>query len=290
MKKIIIIIPIFNDWDSLKQLLLEIDQVIKEIEGVLVDCLVINDASTTKTPEINRPKNIKSLKILNMKQNKGHAKCNAFGIRYSIQKEKFDFLILMDGDGEDRPAELRSLIYKAKNDPKYSVVAKRVKRSEGIFFKTLYLMHKIITYIFTGKIINFGNYSCLTTNDVKIIQDKASLWNSYSGTIKKYLLNYNEIDSTRGKRFFGPSKMSLFNLIIHSFSIIAVFKLQVLIRSFFIIIILGYINKFFTLDLVFLQIPVMLFCIIIFLISLRENEKELFKSSENLINIKEFNN
>ena len=290
MKKIIIIIPIFNDWDSLKQLLLEIDQVIKEIEGVLVDCLVINDASTTKTPEINRPKNFKSLKILNMKQNKGHAKCNAFGIRYSIQKEKFDFLILMDGDGEDRPTELRSLIDKAKNDPKLSVVAKTVKRSEGIFFKTLYLMHKIITYIFTGKIINFGNYSCLTTNDVKIIQDKASLWNSYSGTIKKYLLNYNEIDSTRGKRFFGPSKMSLFNLIIHSFSIIAVFKSQVLIRSFFIIIILGYINKFFTLDLVFLQIPVMLFCIIIFLISLRENEKELFKSSENLINIKEFNN
>ena len=290
MKKIIIIIPIFNDWDSLKQLLLEIDQVIKEIEGVLVDCLVINDASTTKTPEINRPKNIKSLKILNMKQNKGHAKCNAFGIRYSVQKEKFDFLILMDGDGEDRPTELRSLIDKVKNDPKFSVVAKRVKRSEGIFFKTLYLMHKIITYIFTGKIINFGNYSCLTTNDVKIIQDKASLWNSYSGTIKKYLLDYNEIDSTRGKRYFGPSKMSFFNLIIHSFSIIAVFKLQVLIRSFFIIMILGYINKFFTLDLVFLQIPVILFCIIIFLVSLRENEKELLKSSENLINIKEINN
>ena len=290
MKKIIIIIPIFNDWDSLKQLLLEIDQVIKEIEGVLVDCLVINDASTTKTPEINRPKNIKSLKILNMKQNKGHAKCNAFGIRYSIQKEKFDFLILMDGDGEDRPTELRSLSDKVKNDPKLSVVAKRVKRSEGIFFKTLYLMHKIITYIFTGKIINFGNYSCLTINDAKIIQDKASLWNSYSGTIKKYLLNYNEIDSTRGKRFFGPSKMSLFNLIIHSFSIIAVFKLQVLIRSFFIIVILGYINKFFTLDLVFLQIPVILFCIIIFLVSLRENEKELLKSSENLINLKEINN
>ena len=290
MKKIIIIIPIFNDWDSLNQLLLEIDQVIKEIEGISVDCLVINDASTIKTPEISKPKNFKSFKILNMKQNKGHAKCNAFGIRYSIQKEKFDFLILMDGDGEDRPAELRSLIYKVKNDPKHSVVAKRVKRSEGIFFKTLYLMHKIITYIFTGKKINFGNYSCLTINDAKIIQDKASLWNSYSGTIKKYLLDYNEIDSTRGKRYFGPSKMSFFNLIIHSFSIIAVFKLQVLIRSFFIIIILGYINKFFTLDLVFLQIPVILFCIIIFLVSLRENEKELLKSSENLINIKEFNN
>ena len=286
MKKIIIIIPIFNDWDSLKQLLLEIDQVIKEIEGVFVDCLVINDASTMKTPEINRPKNIKSLKILNMKQNKGHAKCNAFGIRYSVQKEKFDFLILMDGDGEDRPTELRSLIDKVKNDPKLSVVAKRVKRSEGIFFKTLYLMHKIITYIFTGKIINFGNYSCLTINDAKIIQDKASLWNSYSGTIKKYLLNYNEIDSTRGKRFFGPSKMSLFNLIIHSFSIIAVFKYQVLWRSVALLFILYPLSFFSPVITMLAQVILIVFNFIIIFISLRENDEELLQSHENLKDIK----
>ena len=286
MKKIIIIIPIFNDWDSLKQLLLEIDQVIKEIEGVFVDCLVINDASTMKTPEINRPKNIKSLKILNMKQNKGHAKCNAFGIRYSVQKEKFDFLILMDGDGEDRPIELRSLIDKVKNDPKFSVVAKRVKRSEGIFFKTLYLMHKIITYIFTGKIINFGNYSCLTINDAKIIQDKASLWNSYSGTIKKYLLDYNEIDSTRGKRFFGPSKMSFFNLIIHSFSIIAVFKYQVLWRSVALLFILYPLSFFSPVITMLAQVILIVFNFIIIFISLRENDKELLQSHENLKDIK----
>ena len=285
MKKIIIIIPIFNDWESLKQLLLEIDQVIKEIEGILVDCLVINDASTMKTPEINKPKNIKSLKILNMKQNKGHAKCNAFGIRYSIQKEKFDFLILMDGDGEDRPIELRSLIDKAKNDPNLSVVAKRVKRSEGIFFKTLYLMHKIITYIFTGKIINFGNYSCLTINDAKIIQDKASLWNSYSGTIKKYLLDYNEIDSTRGKRFFGPSKMSFFNLIIHSFSIIAVFKYQVLWRSIALLLILYPLSFFSPVITIFAQVILIVFNFIIIFMSFREKEDELLRSHENLKDI-----
>ena len=285
MKKIIIIIPIFNDWESLKQLLLEIDQVIKEIEGILVDCLVINDASTMKTPEINKPKNIKSLKILNMKQNKGHAKCNAFGIRYSIQKEKFDFLILMDGDGEDRPIELRSLIDKAKNDPNLSVVAKRVKRSEGIFFKTLYLMHKIITYIFTGKIINFGNYSCLTINDAKIIQDKASLWNSYSGTIKKYLLDYNEIDSARGKRFFGPSKMSFFNLIIHSFSIIAVFKYQVLWRSIALLLILYPLSFFSPVITIFAQVILIVFNFIIIFISFREKKDELLRSHENLKDI-----
>ncbi len=290
MKKFIIMIPVYNDWESLKKLISEINENIEIIKNVQVECLIVNDASTINQPKLNRPKNIKSIKILNMRKNQGHARCNAFGIRYIIHNETFDHLILMDGDGEDRPSELESLIKKGLKNPDYSVVAKRIKRSEGLFFRFLYSMHKFLTYLFTGKKINFGNYTCLTNKDVEIISSKPSLWSSYSGTVKKNLSNLLEIDSIRGMRYFGPSKMSLFNLIIHSFSIIAVFKLQALIRSFFIIIILGYLNKFFTLDLVFLQIPVILFCIIIFLVSLRENEKELLKSSENLINIKEFNN
>ena len=101
----------------LKKLFYEINENIKEIKNILFDCLVINDASTIKTLKLKKPKNIKSLKILNMKKNKGHARCNAFGIRYIIQNEKFDYLILMDGDGEDRPIEIKSLIEKNfKND------------------------------------------------------------------------------------------------------------------------------------------------------------------------------
>ena len=52
--------------------------------------------------KIKKPANIKSIKILNMYKNKGHARCNAFGIKYIIKNEDFDNLILMDGDGEDR--------------------------------------------------------------------------------------------------------------------------------------------------------------------------------------------
>ena len=290
MKKIIILIPVFNDWDSLEKLLGEIDETVKDIKNIFIECLIINDASTIISPQFIKPKNIKKINILDMKENRGHARCNAFGIRYVNENKDFDNLILMDSDGEDRPIELKFLIEKIIENPNISVVAKRIKRSEGPFFRFLYSLHKIITFVFTGQKINFGNYSCLTKSDVSKLFNKASLWSSYSGTFKKNINDFNEIDSTRGKRYFGPSKMSLYNLIIHSFSIIAVFKLQVLIRSFFIIIILGYINKFFTLDLVFLKIPVILFCIIIFLVSLRENEKELLKSSENLINIKEINN
>ena len=69
-----------------------------------------------------------------MRENKGHARCNAFGLRYIFQNKEFDNLILMDGDGEDRPDEIKSLIKKINENQNLSVVAKRVKRSEGLFF------------------------------------------------------------------------------------------------------------------------------------------------------------
>ena len=286
MKKFLIIIPVYNDWESLKKLLNEIDETIKEYDFLEVQCIVVNDASNLKEPKIIKPKNIKFIKIMNMKENRGHARCNAFGIRYAFQNEEFDYLILMDGDGEDRPIEIKSFIDKIQNEPDKSVVAKRVKRSEGLIFQNLYTLHKLITLIFTGKKINFGNYSCLTKMDVEKIFSKASLWSSYSGTIKKYIKNYNEINSSRGLRYFGPSKMSLINLIVHSFSIIAVFRYQVLLRSCIIMSLMIYLSLNFGINLFFFKVILSIFCLIIFIVSMREKKAELLNSQENLNNEK----
>ena len=287
MKRIIILIPVFNDWESLKKLLGEINNSIQDIENVLFNCLIINDASTIKQPLLKKPKNINSIKILNMKENKGHARCNAFGLRYICKKENFEYVILMDGDGEDRPTEIKSLVKKIKEFSDKSVVAKRVKRSEGTFFQFLYRVHKLLTIIFTGKNINFGNYSCLLKSDAKIISNKASLWSSFSGTVKKNLQNLNEIESIRGSRYFGPSQMSLLNLLIHSFSIIAVFKYQVLIRSIIIISIFTYLFSQYGLALFTLSSLILIFNVIIFITSLREKEDELKNSHNNLVDVLE---
>lgn len=287
MKKIIILIPIFNDWESLKKLISEINENIKDFREILVDCFIVNDASTISQPKLVKPENINSIKILNMIKNQGHARCNAFGIRYINNNEKFDGLILMDGDGEDRPVELKDLITSIIKNPLNSVVAKRIKRSEGFFFKFLYNIHKFITYIYTGKKINFGNYSCLIKKDTNTLSSKASLWSSYSGSVKKHIESYTEIDSIRGKRYFGPSKMSFFKLIIHSFSIIAVFKYQVLFRSLIFILILNYFNSDSDHFLILAQLLILLFYLIIFLVSLREKKDDLIKSEENLKDIKE---
>jgi hypothetical protein len=287
MKKIIILIPVFNDWESLIKLIKEINEIIKDYNSVHFECLIVNDASTINQPNLVKPNNIKSLQILNMKKNKGHARCNAFGIRYVFKNKEFNNLILMDGDGEDRPIEIKNLVNEILRNPNNSVVAKRVKRSEGPFFKFLYLMHKVITYVFTGKSIRFGNYSCLTKQDVEKLHSDASLWSSYSGSVKKNLKHLSEVNSIRGPRYFGPSKMSFFKLLIHSFSIISVFKYQVFLRSTFLIIILAYLNLYLGNISIFFQILIVLFNLVIFIVSLREKENELKSSHNNLSSIKD---
>jgi len=282
MKKIIILIPVFNDWGSLTNLLNNINDTIKDIKNYEFRCIVVNDASSAQQPNISKFTNIKSICIINMHENRGHARCNAFGIRYISLNKIFDYLILMDGDGEDRPVEIKNLVHKITNDPNHTVVAKRIKRSEGPIFQSMYQIHKLLTYVFTGKKINYGNYSCLTKEDVKMLSDKASLWSSYSGSVKKYLKNLNEIDSIRGLRYFGPSKMSLFNLAVHSFSIIAVFKYQVFLRSSFAIIILSFLNNLIGEYSILIQILLVAFNLLIFVVSLRESKKAIIESHLNV--------
>ena len=286
MKKIIILLPVYNDWESLNKVLAEINTVISKIKDIEFKCIIINDASTLNNLQVHKPNEFSSLKVINMRENRGHARCNAFGLRHIENTESYDYVILMDSDGEDRPIEIKDLIKAIKENPDYSVVAKRIKRSEGKIFQNLYRLHKLITLIFTGKKIDFGNYSCLTKKDIALITNDESLWSSFSGCIKKNIIKYNEIDSIRGSRYFGPSKMSLFNLAIHSLSIIGVFKFTVFLRSTFFIIILSFLSKFSFSIVIILQILLIFFNLLVFIASMRENKKALLKSNENILNEK----
>jgi hypothetical protein len=279
MKKFMILIPIFNDWESLQKLLIEINDNIENIKEVQFDCVIVNDCSTIVSPKIKIPPKINSIKIVHMSKNKGHARCNAFGVKYLSDNINFDYLILMDGDGEDRPQEIKLLVEKILHNPNKSVVAKRIKRSEGYVFQLLYKLHKYLTLFTTGKLVDFGNYSCLTKPDIKILSTKVSLWSSYSGTFKKNIKNYNKVASIRGMRYFGPSQMSLLKLLIHSFSIIAVFKYRVFIYSIIYLVSLHYLGFLIKFNFLFFQILIILFNIFVYIVSFRENEKE-FENSQ----------
>ncbi len=284
--KIKILIPVYNDWQSVFKLIEEIDEVISDLESE-ISIIIVNDASTEKKPDkIFSLDNIKSVKVINMKENRGHARCNAAGLKYINEKEDFDYIIPMDGDGEDRPEEIKLLIAKAKDYPNITITADRVKRSEGLTFRIGYQIHKCLTYIFTGKSIKFGNYTCLPKSIVNNMVKESSTWSSFSGALTKITYERKSINSIRGLRYFGPSKMSLINLLKHSLSIIAVFKPTVLIRAIIFLVvyyflILNYISAI-TLIPVILTILMIIF---IFILSKRENIEELNKSLENINSI-----
>ena len=235
--KIKILIPIYNDWQSVFKLLGNIDKEIVDLEDD-ISVLIVNDASTEKRPDINlNLKNLKKVEVVNMKENRGHARCNAAGLKYIYENEECNYVIPMDGDGEDRPEEIKNFIEHLNYIPDKPIVGERVKRTESLFFKICYNIHKLLTLCFTGKLIKFGNYTCLPKTAVEQMINEKATWSSFSGSLTKVSKDRATVPSIRGARYFGPSQMSFFNLIKHSLSIIAVFKINVIFRSILFLII-----------------------------------------------------
>ena len=288
MKKIKILIPIYNDWESVFKLLKNINFEVSSLDGEF-SVIIVNDASIEDRPELSTDlENLKSIQVINMKENRGHARCNAVGLKFINQKEDFDYIIPMDGDGEDRPEELNLLIKKIKDYPNTVVTADRVKRSEGSIFKFCYLAHKYLTLVFTGQTIKYGNYTCLPNSIVNEMVNEPATWSSFSGSLAKIAKDRKSIPSERGKRYFGPSKMSFINLLKHSLSIITVFKAIVLIRSVlfliaYLFLVLGKIS-------IITLIPVtgiVIMMLLVITLSKRENISEFNNSLENIKNIEQ---
>ena len=108
MKKYIILIPIYNDRESLKLLIENINKEIKELNNE-ISIIVINDGSSQQIIDIYpNIENINSFEIINMRENRGHTRCIASGLKYIFEKKEFDYVIPMDGDGEDRPEEIKN--------------------------------------------------------------------------------------------------------------------------------------------------------------------------------------
>lgn len=275
MKNVVIITPVFNDWESFSKLIKEINKSISNFNNLSFKLIAINDGSKEKSPSLSLPSHLETIEILNMKINQGHQICLANGIKYALKNYNFDYIILMDADGEDRPVEISDLINRAGELKDVSVVAKRVKRSEGFIFTFFYTLHKIMTLIFTGKLMDFGNFSIVTKKDAEIIIKDPSIVYNYSGTLKNKIKKLGNINCIRGNRYFGPSKMPLFKLIMHSFSIIAVFKMNTFIRSALFLVLLTYLQPYVGIISPIIQSLIVIFNILIYIISTKSNVNKL---------------
>ncbi len=287
MKKFLILIPLYNDWKSCSRLVSEIDTLVINWNAE-VSIIISNDASTEKRSGfLSSYKKIKSIKILNIKENNGgSARPIAVGLKYINKNENFDWVIVMDADGEDRPEELNDFFNMAQQNPGFTITGNRFKRSEGIIFKISYQIHKILTLIFTGKLIKFGNFTCLPREHVNKLVQKPYLWNTYSSSVFKTITNRLSISAIRGTRYVLPSKMNFKTLVFHSLTIISVFKKEVILRSFAISV--AYFFLIFNNISVLTILPfffLLIFLLTVLKISMRGNTEELDRSLENISNI-----
>jgi len=286
MKKFIILIPLYNDWKSTSKLLEQIDSQINNWSAE-VSVIIVNDASTEKRSGLDSNyKKIKLIKILNMKENRVHQRCIAAGLKYICKNEDFDRVIIMDADGEDRPEELNVFFKKAQKNPNMTITGNRFKRSESIIFKALYEVHKILTLIFTGKLIKFGNFTCLPKTHVEQLIQKPCLWNSYSSSVVNTINDRISTPSVRGRRYVLPSKMNFIEIVFHSLTIISVFRNSVIIRSTTIFLV--YLFLIFNNISMFTLVPILFLLVFVFTIlkiSTRSNMEEFNKSLENIGNI-----
>lgn len=221
-KKIYFVIPVFNDWESFAILAANIErESLGLLSGYDISIIAVNDGSTEEfsgNTGITLP-----VQVLHLKVNVGHQRAIAIGLQYAAAEvTDLDYVVVMDGDGEDRPEDIHLLVLQAEASG-HIIFAQRKKRQESALFKVGYFFYKKLFYFLTGQKISFGNFSIIPKKHLAKVAHQNNIWNHYSGGIIQSRIPYGKVQTDRGKRYSGSSKMNFNSLIIHGLSSIAVY-------------------------------------------------------------------
>lgn len=214
-------IPLFNDWEALVLLLQKIQQTVPVEIYTRFAFLVVDDCSSTDLPRHLEAVG-HSLSILRLYRNVGHQKAIALGIAYLADQPAQYPTVVMDGDGDDLPADIVLLLEEAAREPGKIVFAHRSKRHEGIIFRLFYVIYKAIFRLLTGKVITFGNFSLIPPQQLRKLAHVSEIWNNYPGGVIRSRLPYTAIPIERGSRLAGQSKMNFVSLVLHGLSAVSV--------------------------------------------------------------------
>jgi polyisoprenyl-phosphate glycosyltransferase len=241
--KIVIVVPIYNDWDSFFILLKRIDHLFSN-DTFKVEIVVIDDSSSIPFNSANKNnddkiKSIENIEILRLNRNMGHQKAISIALAYVSENKKAEYVIVMDGDGEDRPEDVLVLIEACQINKDKIIFGSRKERSEGVLFTIFYRLYKIVYRILTGSPINFGNFCIIPYSLLSKLVYISEIHNHFSAGCMRSKLPIDTIPTVRGNRFDGKSKMNMISLILHGLSAVSVHMdivaVRLLIGSIFLI-------------------------------------------------------
>ena len=242
--KVIFVIPAFNDWDSLKILSDKIKEVSTKEKWTNVELLIVNDGSTQELNSTTaNPFSLKST-ILNLIVNQGNQIAITVGLSYINDNNfDYDYIIIMDADGEDKPEDaIRLINISKKNEMKKVVFASRAKRNEGYIYIFFYNVYKGLFRILTGNNINLGHFSCISKNLLKKILSIPGIWTHFVAAIIKSKLQFTTIECDKGKRIKGFTNQNINMLVFHGLASMSVYMREIILRLLLISIFIMFID------------------------------------------------
>lgn len=230
--QLLFLIPVFNDWHSFDLLVQNIDKTLVPL-NCRARIVAVNDGSYEQVDEEHwKAKTfdrIDAVDVIDLACNLGHQRAIAVGLA-SIVDQEATMIIIMDGDGEDDPADLPRLINAFNDNQAQIVMAQRTKRSEGLLFRFFYRIYKLAFHGLTGSNLTFGNYCILSKMAAKRLTYMPKLWNSLPATCLLSKQPLHLVPTNRGNRYVGDPKMNFVDLVLHGLHAITVFSDAVLVR------------------------------------------------------------
>jgi hypothetical protein len=243
-QRVIVLVTVFNDWAAFNMLLE--DLAVQEFpKGLEFDVFAVDDASR-ENHDLKRQVIASSpvpLTVITLARNVGNQRAIAIGLCHIVTKTKCDFIVVMDGDGEDRPADVPVLLRTLIARPNAIVTAQRNRRSEALRYRVCYITYKTVFRSLTGAIMNFGNFSAMSFDNAEQLCSMHEMLLSYPATILASRLPIQRIPIDRGSRYMGRSGITYLLLAVHGLSSIAVFSDRVLARmlvSCFVVFVIGF--------------------------------------------------
>ena len=227
-----IVVPVFNDYKSLYQLLLEIDNL---RINLFFNIVVVDDASDDLLPDIDYFEQfvdrgaITEIGVLKLRSNSGNQSAISHGLQYAFDNAgPENIFIVMDADGEDSPQSIPILIDAMNNSS--IVVAKRSKPKKNIILLFWHTIFKSIFRILIGKSVNFGNFSLLNYEQCQKIVSNRKLKISYIGTLLRSGITIERVQIDRGRRYEGKSRTDRDGLFTYGFQILTVYADKIYVK------------------------------------------------------------
>lgn len=226
-----VLIPSYDDWESLARLLPALDRALAAA-GREADVLIVDDGSPTPPLVLERalgaapPRALRRVDVVRLVRNLGHQRAIAVGLALRAAGAPGAAVVVMDGDGEDRPEHVPILLDALDERPADAepvVFAQRRKRMEGAAFVVLYRAYRLLQRVLTGVGMDVGNFSAVPARHLPALAVTSDLWNHYPAAVLAARLPVRRVPLDRGARLEGRSRLGLTGLALHGLGAMSVF-------------------------------------------------------------------